>query len=247
MKVLCILFLTLCSIKLSGQSRTDLIEKIANDICVAIDSEESLGNLSKEKSTQIIDNCIELHSKDWKLECSKYPKSDLRGLLTHKLLVSCEKYWEIDRKLDSDSYYGNSDFFTEHGMSRYYAVKRFLVEAAATNDTKSLLKFFNKNLDENLLLERLSELLTELQAYAQTSIIDINFTPSAKVYYTRFIDYEKCFSAVKVNFQFNDKNDLLIDDWVYFPYDELRKDDAELENIEIEKIPLPPPPPGVKY
>lgn len=225
-----------------SQCEISVINKVADEICSKLDTCKNLKNLSRAEGSEIINQAIQKYQDEWQLERNKYPNSDLRGLLTHQLLIDCKKYWPIDIKLDYASYFGDKRYFSEILMYRYFAVKRFMVEASEAKDASSLLVYFNKNLNRKMLAENLTELIANIQSHAKTSIIDISATPKSNIFYTDFIDYKEGFSAVKINFQFNDSNDLRIDNWTFFPYDKLRKDDEELEKMNLEDIPMPPVP-----
>ena len=242
MRIFSLLLLSLLSFSSWSQKEVSVVNLVAEEICNKLDASKKLKELTKEQASHIIENGIKKYEEDWKKEVSKFPDSDLSGLLIHKLLLDCENYWTIDAKLDSESYHLGKTYFSEIQKNRYYTVKRFLVIAAATKEASSLFKCFDTKTDRDSLSKKLADLIKELQKYAKNSIIEINVTPRSNIFYTSYSDYKSGLSVVKVNFQFNDANNLLIDDWVFFPYDELRKDDTELEKMDFKNIPLPPPP-----
>lgn len=242
MRVFSLLFFGLLSLSSWSQSEVTVVNLVSEEICNKLNISKKLKELTKEQASDIIENGIKKYEEDWKKEVSRFPDSDLKGLLIHQLLLDCQNYWVIDTKLDGESYHAGKTYFSEIQKNRYYIVKEFLVIAAATKETSSLFKFFDTKVDQNSLSMKLADLIKELQKYTKHSIIEISVTPRSNIFHTLYSDYKSGLSLVKVNFQFNDANSLLIDDWVFFPYDELRKDDAELEKMDFKNIPPPPLP-----
>lgn len=226
-----------------SQSNIKVVNLTTNEICNKLEKIESLKNLNKTQADSIIEFEIKKFNKEWKKQINKFPESDLKGLLTTNILLHCNNFWFIDEKLSSDLFYENKKYFSETQKTRYITVKKFLVDLLKENEVSSLKQKFKNNIQDTIIKD-LIRIKKDLKEYTKNPIIDIFVSPGSNIFYTSIIDYMSNQKVIVINFQFNDENDLLIDDFAYFLYDELRKTDSELENIDLKNIPPPPPSPN---